>query len=131
MAPKILLVEDEKSLCELICSMFSEQYEVVCVDNGASVFEQFNQKECPQIVLLNYLLPDTVGRPPVGIGLNLLQFIKKKSPQTTVIMFTGCKLTEVAFQAGRLGAFAYVLKPFDVEKLAKLLESAIKHGRDS
>jgi CheY-like chemotaxis protein len=88
MAPKILLVEDESSICELVCSTLREQFEVVCAENGAAVFEQFKKKEKPDVVLLNYLLPDAAGGSPEKIGLTLLRFIKQESPKTVVIMPT-------------------------------------------
>jgi DNA-binding NtrC family response regulator len=131
MAPKILLAEDEAGICELVCSLLGEQYEVVRAENGAAVFELFKKKERPDVVLLNYLLPDAAGRPPEKIGLTLLRFIKQESPKTIVIMFTGSDELDVAFQAGRLGAFAYVLKSYEsgLEKLKDVLKSAFEYKK--
>ncbi|HXE42773.1 MAG TPA: response regulator, partial [Candidatus Baltobacteraceae bacterium] len=127
MAAKILLVEDEKDLRDLICSTLENQYEIACIDNMAALLELDTKKERPDIVLLNYLLPDSAGKSPTPIGLTLLRFIKRAWHKTEVIMFTACDKTDIAFQAGRLGAFDFVQKPCDNQKLLHVLQSAVEY----
>ena len=96
---------------------------------GLRCLSSSKRKNVRDIVLLNYRLPDAAGRPPADIGLVLLRFIKKESPKTVVVMFTGYTAVDVAFQAGCLGAFAYITKPFENEKLIETLDSAIEHRK--
>ena len=129
MDTNILLVEDDRGTQELVRSILeNSNYNLSCVDNGEAAINAV-AKIHPHIVLLNYLLPDMVGRPPAGIGLTLLQIIKKQSPKSKVIMLTGNSTVEIAFQAGRLGAFAYVTKPFENVKLLEVLEDAIVYEK--
>jgi DNA-binding NtrC family response regulator len=130
MSPKILLAEDDAACSELVCSGLGDQYEIVLVENVAAVFEQFKKRKVPDVVLLNYVLPNATGKSPEKVGLILLRFIKQVSPKTAVIMFTGWDSVDVAFEAGSLGASAYFLKSpenfeNDFEKLKQIVKNAL------
>ncbi len=122
----VLLVEDDPGVVKLLrIPLQQNNYQVSQVDNGAALMEAWAKKERPDIVLLNYLLPDEAGRPPEKIGLTLLRLIKRQLPKTEVIMFTGDRTPDVAFQAGRLGAFAFINKPCELDTLLEVLGSAL------
>jgi DNA-binding NtrC family response regulator len=133
MPPNILLVEDHPEIRDTIRSVLHSNncnYNVSYADNGTSAIEAC-AKERPDLVLLNYIFPDAPNRPPVEIGLMLLGLIKRQWPTTEVIMITGSANLEVAFQAGRLGAFAFVNKPFEFEKLLEILRNALENKASS
>ncbi len=58
-------------------------------------------------------------------GVDMLEEIKKLSPQTRVIMLTGYPTLETARQAQALGAFDYCIKPIDKEELEEKVASAL------
>ncbi|MFP3867830.1 MAG: response regulator [Desulfobacteraceae bacterium] len=64
-------------------------------------------------------------------GVEMLEEIRKLSPDTRVIMLTGYPTLETARQAQQLGAFEYCIKPIDKEeleeKVASALEAAVEH----
>ncbi len=63
-------------------------------------------------------------------GLQTLQAIRQFDTKTPVILMTAYGATQTAIEAMKLGAYDYVLKPFDVPKLQKLIYEALKASRD-
>ena len=63
-------------------------------------------------------------------GLQTLQAIRQFDTKTPVILITAYGATQTAIEAMKLGAYDYVLKPFDVPKLQKLIFEALKASRD-
>jgi DNA-binding NtrC family response regulator len=58
-------------------------------------------------------------------GVEMLEEIKKLSPDTRVIMLTGYPTLETAYQAKQLGAFEYCIKPIDKDELEEKVASAL------
>jgi two-component system response regulator HydG len=74
------------------------------------------------IVLLDLRLPG-------ASGLDLLQEIKQRRPETQVILMTGYGSVASAVQAMKMGAYDYVTKPFNLDELKLLLQRAAGHVR--
>ena len=70
------------------------------------------------LVLTDVKLPD-------GDGLEILRHVKAASPETAVIVMTAYGTTETAVAARKLGAEAYILKPFDVDELRIVVRDAL------
>jgi DNA-binding NtrC family response regulator len=70
------------------------------------------------MVLTDVRLPD-------GDGLEILRHVKAASPETVVIVMTAFGTTETAVAARKLGAEAYVLKPFDVDEVRIVIRDAL------
>ena len=64
-------------------------------------------------------------------GLETLRRIRQLDPQLPVILMTAYGTTQTAIEAMKLGAYDYVLKPFDVPRLKLLVASALKAARDT
>ena len=107
---KILVVDDEKSICETLELFLREKgFEVLSVENGEKGLHAA-EEERPDIVILDLRLP--------GLdGLEVLQRLKQKDKDIAVIMITGYHDMESAIQAMKLGAFEYIHKPIDVDEL--------------
>jgi DNA-binding NtrC family response regulator len=119
MKAKILIVDDEADLRKLLVSVLKEHYDVAEAGNGAAVQKAFSQGAPPDIVLLDVKLPD-------AHGLNLLPQIKKHWLDTEVIVLTGQGTMEMALEAGRLGAYNFLSKPFENEKLLADVKCALE-----
>ena len=118
MKAKILIVDDEADLRNLLTSVLEDHYDVAQAANGATLQKAFSQPP-PDVVLLDVKLPD-------ADGLELLPQVKKRWPDTEVIVLTGHGTISMAVEAGRGGAYNFLAKPFENEKLLADVKCAIE-----
>src|SRR5262249_8446308 len=83
--------------------------------------EQIEQAE-PDVVVLDLQLPD-------GNGLDLFREIHAADPKLPVIFVTAHGTTETAIETMKNGAFDYLVKPIDLDKLSQVIERAIEASR--
>jgi two-component system, NtrC family, response regulator AtoC len=118
-AGKILIVDDEKFIrIALTQALRSWDYETVEAENVAGAKRLFAEED-PAVALLDLDLPD-------GSGLDVLNEIKEKSPETIVIMVTGSIDVPNAVAALRGGAHDFIGKPVKLEELRITLRNAIE-----
>jgi PAS domain S-box-containing protein len=120
MKPKILVIDDEKSLRFTFQRFLADEgYEV---DTAADYNEarQCIDEESYDVVFSDILLGDKTG-------IDVLRAIKEKVPLCPVIMVTGYPNIETASEALRLGAFDYISKPVVKKDLLQVARSAIKY----
>ncbi len=119
--PRVLLIEDDPEQRQMLAEYLGlKGYEVDPAPDAREGLKLLARD--PDIVLLDYLLPD-------GDGLTLLQEIKKKRPLVQVIIITAFGSVEKAVEAMRQGAFHYLTKPINLEELLLLLDRALKELR--
>jgi DNA-binding response OmpR family regulator len=115
---KILVVDDEENVCQSIKKVLSRRgYEVaqaLNVDSAVSLIKETSF----DLVITDMMIPGTSG-------LELLQIIRDHYPELEVIMITGYASIESAVKATKLGATAYLPKPFTPDELAKVTESTL------
>jgi len=115
----ILLVDDE---VEFI-STLAERLEIRGIDarvvyDGEAALKAVAENE-PQVMVLDVMMP--------GIkGLDVLQRVKEEHPKVQVILLTGQGKTRDGIEGMRYGAFAYMMKPLDLEELIATLGEAMK-----
>ncbi|MEJ2166009.1 MAG: hybrid sensor histidine kinase/response regulator [Desulfobacterales bacterium] len=115
----ILLVDDEAGIRKVLAiSLQDSGYEVHTAANGADALRLFKKIE-PPIVLTDIKMPDMDG-------IELLRKIKKVSPDTEVIMFTGHGDMDLAIKSLKYEATDFVTKPIHDE----VLEIALKRARE-
>ena len=119
MAPRLLVVDDEASICEFLTLLFHD--EGYAVESAASVEDARQQldERSYDLVLCDILMPD-------GSGLDLLREVKQGEAHTAVIMMTAYTTTKSAIEAMKLGAYDYISKPFDVEELKVVVQRALE-----
>lgn len=110
MKGKVLLVDDEPNIRDLVAAVLQREFQVSEVESGAALQKAFSDLPQPDVVVLDQKLRDATG-------LDLLPQIKKRWVDTEVVMLTGLGTMEMALEAGRLGAFTFLTKPFETEKL--------------
>ena len=81
MKAKVLIVDDDSAVRELLVAVLDSQYDATQADSAAAL-QKFFPLEPPDVVLLDVQLPD-------ADGMDLLPQIKKKWPDTEVIVLTG------------------------------------------
>ncbi|MDL5054339.1 sigma-54 dependent transcriptional regulator [Oscillatoria laete-virens NRMC-F 0139] len=120
---KVLIIDDEKDVHYSFSRIFENAgYQLLAATSGDEGVK-IMQKEKPALILMDIRMGTTNG-------LDTLQQIRKFDMRVPVIMMTAYGTTQTAIQAMKLGAFDYVLKPFDIPKLKSLIESALKASRD-
>ena len=111
---KILIIDDDKSLCRSLQIQLTELGQEVQYANrgleGLDLLAQFN----PDLILLDLDLPD-------GSGLEFLPRLTGES-SVPVAMITGQQDMKATIEAMRLGAFDYIRKPFELDDIRLLLE---------
>jgi len=119
----VLLVEDERgSLITLTVLLESEGYQVMACETAEMALNYMAAEEPLDLVLSDFKLPD-------GSGLQVSWALKKISPDAAFILTTGYASVETAVEAVNEGAFAYHVKPVDMDALLSSVRNAIKQRR--
>ena len=117
-AHKILVVDDEANVCQSIKKVLSRKgYDVsqaLTVEDAVTLIKEMSF----DLVITDLMIPGTSG-------LELLQIIRDHYPELEVIMITGYASIESAVKATKLGASAYLPKPFTPDELTKVTESTL------
>jgi len=119
---RIVVVDDDLSLCHFLTKPLSQEgYEVITCHNGNQALETINEREA-DLILLDNKLPDRTG-------LEVLKEIKQNHPKVPVIIMTAFGTTETAIEAMRLGAFDYILKPFELDEIFELVAKGLEANK--
>ena len=119
---KILVVDDEKRIRDVCHTMLThEGFQVVVAENGYHGLEMI-EKEQFDIILLDLMMPGLSG-------MDLLEVIKEKRPDTIVIVITGYATLEHGVGAMKNGAFDFLPKPFSPEDLRMVIKKALDYMR--
>ncbi len=114
----IYVVDDEQSICDSLEGVFSDEgYAVITCPDAETLFEQAAHTH-PALVLLDIWLP--------GIdGLNILNQLKQKYPDTSVIMMSGHAGIDSAVNAIKIGAYDFLEKPLNIDILLEKVYRAL------
>jgi DNA-binding NtrC family response regulator len=120
--PQILIVDDEEKIRKVLTRLLEdEDYRVKSVENGQKAIAILNSYK-PEIILMDQNMP--------GLnGIDAMVTIKDKHPSITVIIITAHGEVSLAVDAIKKGAYDYLEKPFDNDKLLLLIKRAIDHQK--
>jgi len=121
---KLLLIDDEVDV----------QYSFRRIFDGSDIELHTASSGEEGLRLIPTLKPDLVLSDIRMAGLNgleTLRRIRQLDPQLPVILMTAYGTTQTAIEAMKLGAYDYLLKPFDVPRLKQLVANALKAARDT
>jgi len=114
----ILLVDDDKDLSRSLANLFdADKFSFDFLDDGTEVQKYVEKKDDLDLVMLDVNLPTLSG-------LEVLKQIKMVKNNLPVIVISGFVSTENAIEAMREGAFEYLTKPFEIEKLIDSVNKA-------
>ena len=115
---KILVVDDEPPVGEILSEFFTPKgYEVICALGGLEGLSKL-EKFQPDVVLLDVRMPDMDG-------ITVLRRIRDANTRVGVLMMSGNTDSEAAKETLQLGAFDYVLKPFDFDYLDRAVHKML------
>ena len=118
--PKILIIEDEATIRRVLIKILSEENETYTVDeaeDGKLGFEKIKNEDY-DLVLCDIKMPKMNGE-------ELLEAVKKIKPEIPIVMISGHGDLETAVNTMRLGAFDYISKPPDLNRLLNTVRNAL------
>ena len=118
----ILIVDDDDQLRKSFYKLLSEEgYAAQSAASGEAALEMIH-KRLPDLVIADIRLP--------GInGLETFRAIHKIEPKLPIIIMTAYGTTETAIEATKMGAFDYILKPFEIPDMLAVIKQALEAGR--
>lgn len=120
--PQILLVEDSQSHAMIYLDYLSKgDWDVTHVETGGDGL-MFVKQTPPSLVLLDLELPDIHG-------MAILRYIVENQLPCSVVIITGHGTIDTAVEAMQAGAFDFLSKPFDTQRLTTTVENALEHAR--
>lgn len=118
--PKILIIEDEAAIRRVLTKILSEEsvtYQVEEAEDGVQALEKIKNNDY-DLVLCDIKMPKMDG-------VELLEEVKKIKPEIPMVMISGHGDMETAIQTMRLGAFDYISKPPDLNRLLNTVRNAL------
>ena len=118
---KILIIEDEAAIRRVLTKILSEEndtYQVEEAENGVLGLEKIKNSDY-DLVLCDIKMPKMDG-------VEVLEAVKKIKPEIPMVMISGHGDMETAIQTMRLGAFDYISKPPDLNRLLNTVRNALE-----
>jgi len=117
--PRILIVDDELEITEILADLLSTEYDCQKAGSAEQAIARLQASEF-QLVISDITMPGMTG-------LEMIPHIKELSPNTVVVMISGMQTVESAIGALRVGAFDYLMKPFDLRQVEAVVKRALEH----
>jgi two-component system response regulator PilR (NtrC family) len=119
---RVLVVDDERSMRDLLAIMLKQEgHDVAVVEGGAQAIETLS-REVFDLVITDLRMREVDG-------LAVLRAAKELSPETVVVVITAFASTETAVEAMKLGAYDYITKPFKMDEIKLVLANALERKR--
>ena len=123
-AARILVVDDDISIRKSVATILEEEGYIVDTAGTGEEATKKSHSNFFNLALIDIRLPDMEGT-------KLLTDLKETVPKMVKIIITGFPSLPNAIEAVNRGADAYVLKPFDVEKLLEMIKEHLKKQQES
>jgi DNA-binding NtrC family response regulator len=117
--PSILVVDDELLIRDLLYDFFTGQgWSIAVAEDGEKALEMTRSRDF-DLVLTDIKMPEMDG-------LALSAHLKQSHPDMPVVLMTGYPSVETAVTALRTKVDDYIIKPFNINQLYKLIESKVR-----
>jgi two-component system, NtrC family, response regulator PilR len=119
---KILIIDDEKSIIDLLSVVFKKDgYSVTSALSASKAMSLIDSQEF-SLILSDIKLPQMSG-------MDILKYVKQNKPDIPVVMITAYGTIKQAVEAFKLGAVDYVVKPFDIDELKLVVAQGLEKSR--
>ena len=117
--PRLLIVDDEPEIRAVLRDLLSMTYECAEASSAEEALQRLSEGDF-KLVISDITM--------TGIsGLEMIPHVKRISPDTVIVMVSGMQTIESAIEALRLGAFDYLMKPFDLRQAEAAVARAFEH----
>jgi response regulator RpfG family c-di-GMP phosphodiesterase len=116
---RVLIADDEPEIRDVLADLLGDAYDCTTVDSAEGALGLLRARS------FDLVISDITMR---GMsGLELIPHLKARAPETVVIVISGAQTVESAINALRVGAFDYVMKPFDLQHVEAAVRRAFEH----
>ena len=122
MKQSVLIVDDDKAIRENLAKYLSDDYITYTASNGIEAIKQISKNSDIEVILSDMMMPEMDG-------IELLEKIKESGKDVVTIFVTGFSTIESAVNAMRKGAYDYLTKPIDLNKLEITIKNAIENKK--
>jgi len=120
---RILIIDDDKNIRKVLTAILEDEgYKVEAVETAKRAIEKA-RKNFYNLALVDIRLPDIEG-------IELLTKMKPTTPKMRKIIITGYPTLQNAIEALNKGADAYIVKPFNMEKVLKTIRDQLKRQEE-
>lgn len=117
--PHLLIVDDEVEVRGVLRDLLGDTYECAEAASAEEALAQLRQTAY-ELVISDITMSGMTG-------LEMIPHVKVASPDTVIVMISGMQTIESAINALRLGAFDYLMKPFDLRQAEAAVARALEH----
>jgi len=123
MSAKILVIDDERTVCKSCEKILKEKYDVIITLSGREGLDRLLQEDF-DLVLVDLKMPDMDG-------MELVKIIRQQRPNAEVVIMTGYSTVDTAVEGMKLGAAEFISKPFTPDEMLTAVEEVLKKkGRE-
>ena len=119
---KILVIDDEKSILDLLSVVFEKEGYSVKTSLSATKAVELMGDEDFDIIISDIKMPKMSG-------MELLRYVRENRPDIPIVMITAYGTIKQAVEALKAGAMDYIVKPFDVEELKIIVAQGLEKKR--
>jgi len=116
---RILIVDDEVEIVSILSDLFEGKYDCTTAGSAEEALGLLAREDY-QLVISDITMPGMSG-------LEMIPHLRSSWPNSVVVMISGMQTMESAIDALRLGAFDYVMKPFDLRQVEAVVRRALDH----
>src|SRR5215210_6829704 len=116
---RILVTDDEQGVRSVLCELLSESYECITVASADEALALL-RRETFDLVISDIMMKGMTG-------LEMVPHVKELAPDTVIIMISGAQTIESAIDSLRVGAFDYLMKPFELHYVEAVVRRALEH----
>jgi DNA-binding NtrC family response regulator len=122
---KILIIDDDENVRGTLKVLLGKEYKIILAENGFTGIRKF-ENENPDLIITDLMMDDLNG-------IEILKKVKESLVDTPVILITGFEEIQTTIEAIQLGAYDYLEKPLDIDKLKICVKRALnsKKANDS
>ncbi len=117
--PPILVVDDDRDTCDMMCVFLSQDYDCDAAYDGEQALAKMRTRNY-SVILADLMMPRIDGYAVISSAAIL-------APTTPVIVVSGLSETQSAIKAMRMGAFDYIIKPFEPDQVEVSIKRAVSH----